>query len=114
MAEIDITTVKQRYGIIGNSDEMNRALSVALRVAPTDLSVLVTGESGVGKEFFPKVIHSHSARKHNKYIDKTFILLTFLLLQNIMLGYNFITSGVEGTSSLGLIPLQRAIPWLRG
>ena len=69
MAEIDITTVKQRYGIIGNSDAMNRALSVALRVAPTDLSVLVTGESGVGKEFFPKIIHDFSPRKHsNKYI----------------------------------------------
>ncbi|MBQ5899278.1 MAG: sigma 54-interacting transcriptional regulator, partial [Alistipes sp.] len=69
MAEIDITTVKQRYGIIGSSDAMNRALSVALRVAPTDLSVLVTGESGVGKEFFPKIIHDFSPRKHsNKYI----------------------------------------------
>ena len=68
MAEIDITTVKQRYGIIGNSDAMNRALGIALRVAPTDLSVLVTGESGVGKEFFPQIIHAYSARKHAKYI----------------------------------------------
>lgn len=61
-------SVKQRFGIIGNSDAMNRALSVALRVAPTDLSVLVTGESGVGKEFFPQIIHAYSARKHAKYI----------------------------------------------
>lgn len=68
MAEMDITTVKQRFGIIGNSDAMNRALSVALRVAPTDLSVLVTGESGVGKEFFPQIIHAYSARKHAKYV----------------------------------------------
>ncbi len=68
MAEIDITTVKQRYGIIGNSDAMNRALGIALRVAPTDLSVLVTGESGVGKEFFPQIIHAYSARKHAKYV----------------------------------------------
>lgn len=68
MAEIDITTLKQRFGIIGNSDAMNRALSVALRVAPTDLSVLVTGESGVGKEFFPQIIHAYSARKHAKYV----------------------------------------------
>ena len=68
MAEIDITTVKQRFGIIGNSDAMNRALSVALRVAPTDLSVLVTGESGVGKEYFPQIIHAYSARKHAKYV----------------------------------------------
>ncbi len=64
----EIMGVKQRYGIIGNSDAMNRALGVALRVAPTDLSVLVTGESGVGKEFFPKIIHDFSSRKHAKYI----------------------------------------------
>ncbi len=64
----DLTALKQRFGIIGNSELLNRALEVALRVAPTDLSVLVTGESGVGKEFFPQVIHAFSARKHNKYI----------------------------------------------
>lgn len=64
----DIMSVKQRFGIIGNSDAMNRAISSALRVAPTDLSVLVTGESGVGKEFFPQIIHAYSARKHAKYI----------------------------------------------
>ena len=64
-----LVSVKQRYGIIGNSPMLNRALEVALRVAPTDLTVLITGESGVGKEFFPKVIHDHSARKHsNKYV----------------------------------------------
>ena len=64
----DILSVKQRFGIIGNSELLNRALEVALRVAPTDLSVLVTGESGTGKEFFPQVIHAYSSRKHNKYI----------------------------------------------
>lgn len=64
----DLTNIKARFGIIGNSEALNRALEVALRVAPTDLSVLVTGESGVGKEFFPQVIHAYSARKHNKYI----------------------------------------------
>lgn len=64
----EITTVKQRFGIIGTSELLDRALEVALRVAPTDLTVLVTGESGVGKEFFPQVIHAYSARKHNKYI----------------------------------------------
>ena len=64
----EITTVKQRFGIIGTSPLLDRALEVALRVASTDLTVLVTGESGVGKEFFPQVIHAYSARKHNKYI----------------------------------------------
>ena len=65
---MDLIAVKQRFGIIGSSEAMDRALEIALRVAPTDLSVLVTGESGVGKEFFPQVIHAYSARKHNKYI----------------------------------------------
>lgn len=68
MSEIDIQSVKQRFGIIGRSEVMDRALAVALRVAPTSLSVLVTGESGVGKEFFPQIIHAYSSRKHNKYI----------------------------------------------
>lgn len=65
---IDIQSVKQKFGIIGNTPAMNHALEVALRVASTDLSVLVTGESGVGKEFFPQIIHHYSARKHNNYI----------------------------------------------
>ncbi len=65
---MDLLSVKQRFGIIGTSEAMDRALEIALRVAPTDLSVLVTGESGVGKEFFPQIIHAYSARKHNKYI----------------------------------------------
>ncbi|MFI3324458.1 MAG: sigma-54 dependent transcriptional regulator [Rikenellaceae bacterium] len=65
---MDIISIKQRFGIIGNSELLTRALEVALRVAPTDLSILVTGESGVGKEFFPQIIHNYSSRKHNKYI----------------------------------------------
>ncbi len=65
---MDIQSVKQRFGIIGNNPGMNHALEVALRVAPTDLSVLITGESGVGKEFFPQIIHAYSPRKHNTYI----------------------------------------------
>ena len=64
----NILSTKQRFGIIGNSELLNRALEIALRVAPTDLSVLVTGERGVGKEFFPKIIHDNSARKHGKYV----------------------------------------------
>ncbi len=65
---MEINSIKQRFGIIGHSELLNRALEVALRVAPTDLTVLVGGESGVGKEFFPQVIHAYSSRKHNKYI----------------------------------------------
>lgn len=68
MADIEIQAVKSRFGIIGASEKMNAALEVALRVAPTDLSVLVAGESGVGKEFFPRVIHAYSPRKHGKYV----------------------------------------------
>lgn len=65
---MELQTLKQRFGIIGTSEAMNRALEIAVKVAPTDLSVLVTGESGVGKEFFPQVIHACSSRKHNQYI----------------------------------------------
>ena len=66
--KIDLQQIKQRFGIIGNSVGLNRAIDVALQVAPTDLSVLITGESGVGKEVFPQIIHQNSARKHGQYI----------------------------------------------
>tara|TARA_A100001035_G_scaffold247714_1_gene217398 strand:- start:371 stop:1519 length:1149 start_codon:yes stop_codon:yes gene_type:complete len=59
---------KQRFGIVGNSSKLDQAISVALQIAPTDISVLITGESGVGKESMPKIIHFNSQRKHNKYI----------------------------------------------
>ncbi len=65
---MDILSVKQRFGIIGNNPQLDNSIGVALRVAHTDLSVLITGESGVGKEFFPQIIHSFSARKHKNYI----------------------------------------------
>ena len=64
----EITSAKQRFQIIGDSPLLLRAIDRALRVAPIDLSVLVTGESGSGKEFFPKIIHQFGARKHKKYI----------------------------------------------
>ena len=65
---MDIQEIKQRFGIIGNASELNRAIEVAIQVAPTDLSVLISGESGVGKESFPQIIHSFSRRKHAKFI----------------------------------------------
>jgi transcriptional regulator with PAS, ATPase and Fis domain len=65
---MDILSVKQRFGIIGNSPLLDRAIDIARQVAPTDLSVLITGESGVGKEIFPQIIHQMSARKHGSYI----------------------------------------------
>ncbi len=61
-------TAKQRFEIIGNDPKLNRAIEKALRVGPTDISVLITGESGVGKEAMPKIIHAESHRKHGKYI----------------------------------------------
>ncbi len=65
---MDVQEIKQRFGIIGNALGLNRAIEVAVQVAPTDLSVLISGESGTGKEAFPQIIHSFSSRKHGKYI----------------------------------------------
>ena len=65
---MSVQQVKQRYGIIGNSSGLNRAVEVATQVAPTDISILVIGESGVGKEIIPQIIHGYSSRKHNEYI----------------------------------------------
>lgn len=67
MAE-SLQAIKQRFGIIGNNPNLNMAIERAMQVANTDISVLITGESGVGKEFFPKIIHALSLRKHNHYI----------------------------------------------
>ncbi|HUX56805.1 MAG TPA: sigma-54 dependent transcriptional regulator [Bacteroidales bacterium] len=64
----DLQNIKQRFGIIGNYEGLNRAIDIAVQVAPTDLSVLITGESGTGKEIFPQVIHTYSTRKHGPYI----------------------------------------------
>ncbi|KQS89938.1 sigma-54 dependent transcriptional regulator [Chryseobacterium sp. Leaf394] len=65
---IELQNIKNRFGIIGNFPALNRALEKSIQVAPTDISVLVVGESGVGKEFIPKIIHSESKRKHQPYI----------------------------------------------
>ncbi|MDE6630454.1 MAG: sigma-54 dependent transcriptional regulator [Bacteroidales bacterium] len=65
---MELQSIKQRFGIIGNSPLLNRAIDIAAQVAGTDLSVLVLGESGVGKEFFPKIVHELSPRKHRNYV----------------------------------------------
>jgi transcriptional regulator with PAS, ATPase and Fis domain len=65
---MDIQAIKQRFGIIGHDMYLERAIQVAVQVAPTDLTVLITGESGTGKEVFPKIIHQSGARKHGAYI----------------------------------------------
>lgn len=65
---MELQSIKQRFGIIGNSPALGRAIDIARQVAPTDLSVLITGESGTGKEVFPKIIHHYSTRKHGTYI----------------------------------------------
>lgn len=64
----ELQQIKNKFGIVGNTPEFLHAINVAVQVAPTDLSVLITGESGVGKENFPKIIHQYSQRKHEKYI----------------------------------------------
>ena len=66
---MNFDSIKQRFGIIGDSDAIDNAIGIALQVAKTDLSVLVTGESGVGKEFIPQIIHFNSPRKHNVYLS---------------------------------------------
>ena len=68
MANSDLLSTKQRFGIIGNSSKLNHAIQVAMQVAATDMTVLITGESGSGKESFSKIIHQVSARKHNQFI----------------------------------------------
>ena len=68
MTRAELQQVKQRFGIIGNTEALSRAIDIAIQVAPTDLSVLITGESGVGKESFPQIIHQYSRRKHGQYI----------------------------------------------
>lgn len=67
MDNAQLLAIKQRYGIVGNYEGLNRALEIALKIAPVDLSVLIMGENGVGKEIFPRVIHDHSLRKKKKY-----------------------------------------------
>ena len=67
MKAYNLQDIKRNYNIVGNCDALNRALNIALQVADTDLSVLIEGESGVGKEIIPRLIHDHSPRRRQKY-----------------------------------------------
>src|SRR5258705_4511253 len=71
ITDSDVQTIKQRFGIIGNAPQLNNAVRVAMQVAPTEMSVLITGESGSGKESLSKIIHSLSPRKHGQFIALT-------------------------------------------
>ena len=64
---MDVQAIKRTFGIIGTDPELDRAIGIAAQVAATDLTVLITGESGTGKDVFPKIIHQNSARKHGQY-----------------------------------------------
>src|SRR5258705_11001974 len=68
ITDSDVQSINQRFGIIGNAHQLNNAVRVAMQVAPTEMTVLITGESGSGKESFSKIIHSNSTRKHGQFI----------------------------------------------
>ena len=68
MAGFDLQNIKQKYSVIGNCEALNRALEIAMKIAPVDLTVLITGENGAGKEVFPRIIHDNSLRKHKRYL----------------------------------------------
>ena len=68
MADTRIRQIKQRYDIVGNCEALDRAIEVALKIAPVDISVLIYGENGVGKEIFPRIIHDNSPRKQKRYL----------------------------------------------
>ena len=84
---LDIQNIKQRFEIIGTDPNLDRAIEKAMRVSPTDISVLITGESGVGKEIFPKIIHQLSHRKHNKFIAVNCGAIPHELLESELFGY---------------------------
>ena len=84
---MDVQGIKQRFEIIGNSAMLNRAIEVAVQVAPTDLSVLITGESGTGKEIFPQIIHQFSSRKHGKYIAVNCVAIPQGTIDSELLGH---------------------------
>src|ERR1700755_3096465 len=76
---MEVQEIKQRFGIIGSSPLLNRAINIANQVAPTDISVLITGESGSGKEVFSQIIHQMSPRKHGPFIAVLFLKVLSIL-----------------------------------
>lgn len=115
MVKSEIQNVKLRFGIIGNCEGLNRAIDVAMQVAPTDLSVLVTGESGVGKESFPQIIHQFSRRKHGPYIAVNCGAIPEGTIDSELFGHE--KGAFTGAISdvMGILPRQTAGPssWMR-
>ena len=87
MVKAEIQQVKLRFGIIGNNEALLRGIDVAMQVAPTDLSVLITGESGVGKESFPQIIHQYSRRKKGQYIAVNFGAIPEVTIDSELFGH---------------------------
>jgi transcriptional regulator with PAS, ATPase and Fis domain len=87
MKSSELQTIKQRYSIVGNCEALNHALDVALQVAPTDLSVLIVGESGVGKEIIPRVIHDNSPRRREKYFAINCVSIPEVTIDSELFGH---------------------------
>ena len=125
--ETSTQNIKQRFGIIGNDPVLNRSIEKAMRVSPTDISVLVTGESGVGKESFPKIIHQLSHRKHSKYIavncgaipegtiDSELLVMKDALLPELILRKDILKHTMEDNllDEVGELPLTTQVRLLR-
>ena len=101
--------VKQRFGIIGNNLGLNRALEKSLSVSNTDISVLVIGESGVGKESIPKIIHQYSHRKHNKYIAVNCGAIPEGTIDSELFGHEKVHSREHHKQELDILKLQMVV-----
>ena len=111
----DLQAIKQRFGIIGNAPELNRAIDIATQVAPTDLSVLITGESGAGKEVFPRIIHAFSTRKHAQYIAVNCGAIPEGTIDSELFGHEKAHSPVPSATAKGILKSRTEEPsfWTR-
>lgn len=104
-----VQRVKQRYGIVGNCEALNRAIEIALKIAPVDLSVLVVGENGVGKESFPRIIHDHSLRKNKKYFAVNCGAIPEGTIDSELFGHEKGPSPELWTNAKVILPQQTAV-----